>query len=62
MAGVYAAAARATSVGAGGRKVDAVSAGDSLRGRGPVSWDEFLEALHPPETEHGMFSSPERQV
>ena len=29
---------------------------------GRVNGDEFLKASPPPETEHGMFSSPERQV
>ena len=29
---------------------------------GRMNGGEFLEALHPPETEHGVFSSPERQV
>jgi hypothetical protein len=29
---------------------------------GRVNGGEFLKASHPPETEHGVFSSPERQV
>ena len=29
---------------------------------GRMNGDEFLQASHPPETEHGVFSSPKRQM
>ena len=29
---------------------------------GRMNGGEFLEASHPPETKHGVFSAPQRQV